>query len=284
MKPFFFGIAARRTGRWLAPLLAALGLAACTAPLAPEGAGAAWHAQLQRWQGTPLLLLGEQHDAPEHQQWEQETVRWLAGRGQLAALVVEMAEAGHDTAGLPRGASPEQVRQALQWQAAGWPWDAYGPVVMAAVHAGVPVAGGNLPHARLRSAMADTGLDAHLPPEPLARQHEALRQGHCGLLPERQIAPMTRAQLARDRQLAQTARDALRPGRTVLLVAGLGHVQRSLAVPTWLPQGLEYKVAIAQAGQAQSAIDTEADYIHQTAPIQERDHCAELRQRMTAPH
>ena len=41
---------------------------------------------------TPLLLLGEQHDAPDHQRLQRQTLRQLADRGQLAAVVLEMAE------------------------------------------------------------------------------------------------------------------------------------------------------------------------------------------------
>ena len=40
--------------------------------------------------------------------------------------------------------------------------------------------------------MADAAWDAHLPAAALARQYDALREGHCGLLPETQIAPMVR--------------------------------------------------------------------------------------------
>ena len=256
----------------LALALALLGAGCATPPPAPD-----WSAHLASQPPTALLLLGEQHDAREHQQWEQATVQWLAGRRQLAAVVIEMAEAGQGTGGLPADATEEQARQALRWSDAAWPWTQYGPVVMAAVRAGVPVHGGNLPRADMRAAMQDTALDAHLPAPALERQHEALRTGHCGLLPEAQVAPMARVQLARDRSLAQTAQQALRPGQTVLLVAGAGHVQRGLGVPTWLPQGLAYKVAIAQTGQAQPAIEREADWIHATPALPPRDHCAELR-------
>ena len=64
---------------------------------------ARWAQRLaQMSQPTPpaLLLLGEQHDAAAHQQWQAQTVQWLAQRQQLAALVLEMAEAGHSTQGL----------------------------------------------------------------------------------------------------------------------------------------------------------------------------------------
>lgn len=228
---------------------------------------------------TQLLLLGEQHDAPAHQEWERDTVQQLAIRQQLAAVVMEMAEAGRSTAGLPATASEAQARTALAWDDAAWPWAKYGPVAMAAVRAGVPVLGGNLPRAQMRQAMQDTRFDTHLPPAALQRQYEALRTGHCGLLPEAQIAPMARIQLARDASLARTAEAALQPGKTVVLVAGLGHVQRSLGVPTWLPPHLEPKVAIAQAGQSLPAIEKEADWIHHTPALPPQDPCAELRKR-----
>lgn len=259
-------------------------LAASVLPLAllcacatPTPLDAAWRDALSAQPPTPLLLLGEQHDAPEHQQWEQATVQWLAQRGQLAALVIEMAEAGTTTEGLPPTASEAEVRGALRWPDGTWPWADYGAVVMAAVRAGAPVLGGNLPRASLASARRDVALEARLPPEALARQHADVREGHCGLLPEGQIPAMARIQLARDQSLAQTAQRALRPGRTVVLAAGHQHVQRSLGVPAWLPQGLDYKVAIAQAGQARPAIEKEADYIQETPALPARDYCAELR-------
>ena len=59
---------------------------------------AAWPERLQQWLPADVLLLGEQHDAPAHQQWERDTVQALAREGRLAAVVLEMAHAGTDTA------------------------------------------------------------------------------------------------------------------------------------------------------------------------------------------
>jgi uncharacterized iron-regulated protein len=97
------------------------------------------------WPAAELLLLGEQHDAAEHQQLSAAVVRRLAAQGRLAAVAMEMAEQGRSTADLSREASEVQVREALGWDERGWPWPAYGPIVMAAVRAGVPVFGANLP-------------------------------------------------------------------------------------------------------------------------------------------
>lgn len=226
---------------------------------------------------SPLILLGEQHDAPEHQALQRELVQALGARGSLAAGVVEMAEAGQDTRALPREAPEPAVQQALAWDDRAWPWSAYGPVVMAAVRAGVPVFGGNLPRTRLREAMADAALDRSLPPAALSAQQTAVREGHCGLLPDAQIAPMTRVQIARDRSLAAVARQALSPGRTVLLIAGNGHVRRDLGVPLHLPSGQAHHVVVARAGA--TGPELPADQVWPTPALPERDHCAELRER-----
>ena len=240
---------------------------------------AAWPERLQQWLPADVLLLGEQHDAPDHQRLQREAVAWLASRGQLAALVMEMAERGRSTQGLPRDASEAQARAALQWDDAAWPWKAYGPVVMAAVGAGVPVLGGNLPRTRMRAAMADATLDQHLPAPALAEQQQAMRDGHCGLLPEPQIAPMARIQIARDASMAQAVQSALQPGKTVVLVAGGGHVLRTVGVPTHWPVSLVSKVALAQTDQAQAAIKNEADWIIDTPALPATDVCAPLREK-----
>lgn len=234
---------------------------------------------------TPLLLLGEQHDAPEHQALQRATVRQLAQHGRLAAVVLEMVEQGRQTTGLPPEASEDRVRDALDWREAtnsgAWAWAVYGPVVMAGVRAGVPVLGGNLPRAQMRPAMADAALDASVPTDTLQRQREAIRDGHCGVLPEAQIAPMTRIQLARDRAMAQTATAALRPGQTVLLIAGNAHVQRDLGVPRHLDPGQPHRVVLSVArvevarGEPGTGVTT--DRLWLTPPRPAQDHCAELK-------
>ena len=213
----------------LHPALASLLLAACAAS-----------APLPDITGVDALLLGEQHDASGQPRLQQRWVDSLAQRGRLGAVTLEMSDRGHSTAGLPPGASEEQVRQALDWNRpnSGWPWARYAPSIMAAVRAGVPVLGANLPRAEQRAAMSDTSLDALLSPAALQEQQDAIRRGHCDMLPEQQVLPMTRIQIARDRAMAQAISAAAAPGKTVVLIAGAGHVEPELGVPRHLPQGL----------------------------------------------
>ncbi len=238
-----------------AALTTALSLAACAS--LPPAVDAALPAD--------ALLLGEQHDAPRHQHLHRETVQALAARGQLAALALEMADQGAGTRGLPAGADEAAVRQALRWNEAAWPWAAYGPAVMAAVRAGVPVLGANLPRGDMRAAMLDASLDQRLPPQALARQREAIRIGHCDLMPAAQLAPMARIQIARDRAMADTVSGAAQAGRTVVLVAGHAHVDAEVGVPLHLPPGLR------------------ARSVTWPAVPPARDYCADLRRQMQGP-
>ena len=228
-------------------------------------------------QPPQVLLLGEQHDAAEHQQWQHDTVAQSAARQQLSAVVLEMADAGHSTHSLPTSASEAEAQTALQWNDKGWPWKHYGPTVMVAVRAGVPVYGGNLPRAQMREVMQQTHWDTHLSPAQWQSQLKAIDEGHCGLLPEAQWAPMARIQLAKDASIARTAQQQVRADKTVILIAGRGHVLRSIGIPTWLPASTTSVVAIGQAGDTVQAAESDRDIVHLTPAVPPKDHCAALR-------
>lgn len=242
---------------------------------------------LERTMPTSLLLLGEQHDAPDHQRLQRELVRQLASRGELGALVLEMAPRGRSTQGLKPDATEAEVQEALNWAQAngGWPWPVYGPVVMTAVRAGVPVLGGNLPRSEMAAAKNNAALDALLERDAFMEQQANIRKGHCDMLPESQIVPMTRVQIARDQAMAQTAVRALRREQTVLLVAGNEHVRRDLGVPRFLPARLAFKVVQSRAQpntlEDPVATTSHADLLWTSPPQPPRDHCAEMKRQMS---
>lgn len=269
--------------------LAALLLAGCATavptPMAPADVPAALQALPAK---RLLLLLGEQHDADAHQALERATVTHLAQQGRLAALVLEMADRGTHTRTLAPSATDAEVLAHLQWHNDGWPWERYGPVVMAAVRAGVPVLGGNQARADMRAAMADATLDASLSPEALARQRENIAQGHCGLLPASQLAPMARIQIARDRAMAQTLLEAAASAtddQVLVLVAGTEHVRRGLGVPAHLPPewATSSQVVVMHSGAPKPDSKAGADHLWLTPTTDPKDHCAGLRQRWGRP-
>ena len=265
------------SSRWIGLALAVLLSACAVSTPEPQAAGTPFARRFAGLLPADAILLGEQHDAAEHHVLEFEAVDTLAGRRQLAALAIEMAEEGNGTAHLGATATEAQVQTALSWNEQAWAWRDYGAAVMAAVRAGVPVVGANLPRARMKDAMADVSLDAQLDEPARKAQQQAVREGHCNLLPETQIVPMTRIQIARDRAMAQAIVKARVPGKTVLLIAGAGHVTKALGVPQHLPNDLSVKAVLLQAGEA-GPNPAEFDATWQTPPTPQKDYCATLRQ------
>lgn len=234
-------------------------------------------AQIDQLLPADAILLGEQHDAPDHQRIHRFVVEALAARQTLAALALEMANEGQSTEKLGPKANEEAVRTALQWGSGAWSWDVYGPVVMAAVRAGIPVVGANLPRTGMRDLMNDAGFDALLPAPALAAQQQRIRQGHCNLLPEAQVAPMARIQIARDIAMARTVAKLVQPGKTVLLLAGSGHVDRSLGVAQHLPAKFSLR-AVLLHGEPIPDVEKHRDQFDQfwaTRPAPKVDHCAQ---------
>lgn len=263
---------------WRSAPLLALCLNACT-PLGMHPS----HTSESRWLATlptqaPLVLLGEQHDADEHQSLERLALLQLASQPGLSAVVVEMADEGVDTQDLPPRANEAQVRERLRWNDTNWPWQRYGPVVMQAVRLGVPVVGANVPRPAMGTIMRDAQWDVRVPTNVLAEHRERMVSSHCGLLPESQVPGMVRIQIARDARMASTAERWLRPGQTVLVVAGAQHVKRDRGIPLFWPASLAQQAHVVwlRAGGSGGAPSGWTDAVWDTPPTPERDHCAEM--------
>ena len=227
------------------------------------------------------LLLGEQHDAADHQQIHQQVIALLAQRNRLGAVALEMADAGATTARLHPSSTEQQVKNALKWSDKSWPWESYGPAVMTAVRAGVLVVGANLPREFMRGSMGDSKLDGQLPGPSLKAQQQLIRVGHCNMLPESQITPMTRIQIAKDIKMAETLKEVAVPGKVVVLLSGSGHTDRLLGVPQHLPASLNVKAILLRAGDAAATDKAEAfDAVWVTPAMPEKDYCADFKAQM----
>ncbi|MES2414115.1 MAG: ChaN family lipoprotein [Pseudomonadota bacterium] len=272
----------------VAPFVLSMALAGCASKPEPPvirpldaGLESSVAARLDPLLPADVLLLGEQHDAAEHQKLGQQVVALLAQRGLLAGLALEMADAGNSTGTLQSSATEQQVRNNLKWNDKGWPWAAYGPAVMTAVRAGVPVVGANLPRAQMAASMADVKLDGQLPGPALKAQQQAIRIGHCNLLPESQITPMTRIQIGKDISMAHTLGQMVLPGKVVVLLSGSGHADKNLGVPQHLKADIKAKAIRLRAGPGGDADKAEAfDAAWQTTALPETDYCAKFKAQM----
>jgi uncharacterized iron-regulated protein len=247
--------------------------------LSPAWGQVDWRSQVLTLPASQVVLLGEQHDASEHQALAKLNLALLVRSNRLAALALEMVDEGLNTRGISSQADEATVRNVLKWNDAGWPWQRYGSIVMLAVRAGVPVVGANLPRSEMGAVMKDSQWDSKVPEAVLKETRKSMITSHCGLLPEAQAPGMARIQIARNDRMAQTVKRLMQRDKTVVLLAGNEHVKKDRGVPLMMSADASARVQVIwmHAGPLLSEDPTVADIVWQTPPVPFKDYCADLK-------
>jgi uncharacterized iron-regulated protein len=204
------------------------------------------------------------------------------------ALAADLGESTDDAAARAR-----RVAEAAGFDFRSWDWVHYGPVVELALRRRLPLVAANLSR-RETSAVARGEAGAVAAPEPSGWSahdrnalEEAIRSGHCGLLPEARIAPMAAAQRARDARMADSVAEARRrTGLPVVLLAGNVHVRNDIGVPRYLadrlPHDRLFSIGLLEEGGA--SMSSGFHRVEYTAPQSRVDPCESLkRPRRPAP-
>jgi uncharacterized iron-regulated protein len=269
------------------------------APIAPQGRD---HAELgvirelatgrtlspqelvERLAVAPRVLVGEQHDNPDHHALQLWLLRELAAQRPQGSLLMEMlnpdqqAKVDAAQAATRAGQPPADPYKALAWQA-NWDWGVYGALVTYALRQPYPLLSANLDRAQIMQIYKQRPVltgKASTTEQVRATLLDDIRESHCGLLPEAQMPAMLAVQQQRDRRMAERLLAAPPPA---VLLAGAFHVRKDLGVPLHLADlgaGEGNAVLIlAEVGKPVTAEN--ADYVWYTAAQPEQDHCATLR-------
>lgn len=226
------------------------------------------------------VLVGEQHDNPDHHALELWLLRALGERRVQGSLLLEMLVPAQQARvdRLKRAAVVEGLPEALGWQQ-GWDWAGYGPIVRFALSQPYPLLAANLDPGEVRAIFAAPVLpgDGHA---AAPQVHQALlgqiRESHCAMLPEAQLPAMLAVQQQRDRRMALSLLAAPAPA---LLIAGSYHARKDVGVPLHLlderATGSTAVLLLAQVGTQVTA--QMADYVWFTPAPAPKDYCAQLR-------
>ncbi|HEX2017941.1 MAG TPA: ChaN family lipoprotein [Aurantimonas sp.] len=267
-------------------------------------------ALLQEAGSARYVLLGEIHDNPDHHRLQADIVADLARAGTAPSVVFEMIPDRFapvlESFGASGAEDLDALADGLEWAERGWPdFSIYRPIFETVVENGLSMAAGNLDEAVVGAisrsgidalAAEDVerlGLNAPLPAAQSEEMAEAIREAHCGLMPERAIAPMGLVQRAGDGAMADALIDAAKQSGSAVLIAGAGHVRNDRAVPAIIAEREPRSKSVSvQMVEVTEAAESQADYgLVQDAPApydftiftpraNVTDHCAELRERM----
>lgn len=240
------------------------------------------------------ILLGEVHD---NSRGHARRLAWLRAlpEGPRRAIVFEQFDLAHQAAitqwrnanRTARGAvAARELAGAGQFSFDQWRYEDYAPVIELALERGWDIRAGNLSGAdAMRIARDPSGAappPAAWPDTGDAALEAAVRDGHCGLLPEARVPAMALAQRSRDAGMAQAMLAARADGaRQVIMLAGNGHVQRHHGVPAHL-RGAQADARVFAVGFLEAGTEGRSgdfDAVQTIAPAERPDPCAQLRER-----
>lgn len=241
--------------------------------------------------GADVLLLGEYHDNPVHHRLRAHWLDALARSGPFV-LAMEQIDTDHQAAldrALGEGRSARDVAAAAKFDADAWGWPLYGPFFEFAVRHKLRIVAINLSRSRANAISRGQPhpMAGAKPSDWSAVDAEALaaeiRRGHCGMLPERAVEPIARAQRARDATMAAAIAKAHADSQLpVVVIAGNGHVRRDRGVPRYLRDSAP-GLGLMTVGLLEApvgTVDGVYDAVVWTAAHEREDPCAEMREHM----
>jgi uncharacterized iron-regulated protein len=250
-------------------------------------------ALLQSLRAADVAILGEKHDNPDHHAIQRRLLAALTDAAVLASVSFEMLDSSQQSALDSLATVPldveEAVRSHLRWDDAGWDWALYGPLVLDAARAGIPLRAANISMDQMREVYAqplEAAIAEALGQAQRDRLHVEIDESHCGMLPQSQFPAMVRVQQARDAAMAASLGGEA--GGLKVLVAGNFHARHDLGVSNYLPQGaaaislgiLEVSADLMEPQQyvAEFVAVPPHDYVWFTPAVSAQDYCSSLRE------
>ena len=275
-------------------------------------------AALIRRHALSYLLLGEVHDAQVQHRMR---LRWLQalsgtlrhtgtpGKALRVILALEQLDAVQQPeldrfqaslseAGRQSPATAKALARAAGFNFEAWDWGLYEPVIQLALSSGWRLVAANLAAAEaMRIARDPKAVVAHAELAWTRHDDQILRaeiqSGHCDALPAQAVAPMTRAQMARDERLAQAMHSALlapsaSAGRpVVILLTGNVHARRDIGAPRHLkalhPGAAMFSVGLLEGDGSEVVRGQAFDQIVWTAVQDREDPCIGFKARLGKP-
>lgn len=206
-------------------------------------------------ENVKIYLLGEVHDNPQSHQLRMDFVRQLIDQGRRPVLVMEQFDRENQLKlekALQDCRDPDCVVSSAGTK--GWQWEFYKPFIQLALENSLVIIAGNLSNQDVRkvafegflSVFDETFIQRYqlnqLPTQLINIQTVAIKDGHCGMLPEAALGPMTRSQIARDVWMAKVIQDT--QSDLLILIAGNGHVRKDAGVYQWLSASMQSQTKV----------------------------------------
>ncbi len=250
---------------------------------------------LERLQNVKIILIGEQHDNPDHHRIEQDLLESLLSTDS-SQTVFEMLKTDQQSAAstLKTEQSLDDIKAALNWDDKGWPWVDYIPLIQSSLSQGANITAGNLDTVQLKriyNGIPNTEFDSLYPSASLVAQQardailDQIYESHCQSMQKASLKPMLEIQMARDAQMAVS----LTRGQKSLsiLIAGGFHTHKEYGVPVHLAYYTQETAKVILLNSVSEGLNspndygnlTKADFMWFTPKPETEDYCSKFKQK-----
>jgi uncharacterized iron-regulated protein len=242
-----------------------------------------------------IWLMGEVHDNPQGHQLRLLLLQQNLLNGWRPSLVLEQLDREQESTvneALKKCANANCFIEQVNLK--NWDWPLYKDLIELALQYQLPIHAGNLSRkeasavmkqgfkASLPATLIDAlQLDTAIPEIILTTQIKAIDEGHCGQMPANYLAPMAKAQIARDVWMAYRLQQALvQNPKGVVLIAGNGHTRKDIGVLQWLAKSQQATTrSFGFLEHPNSQDPTIYDEVITIKPIQRPDMCEQLKKK-----
>lgn len=236
------------------------------------------------------LLLGEQHDHPDHHQLQLWVLQQLAAEQRLGAVAMEMLNTAQQPAldaQLKQGTL--STPQALNWPEKAWPFARYQGQVQLALDQASRLVAADLSDAEKTALRQNTDAVKEHSVAHTDYLAELMVKSHCGMFTTERAKPTARMQIGRDQQMAEQMLANSQADKVNVLIAGAQHARKDVGIPIWLgeqpvvsilmvsvAESTDPKDYLPQAITADTPASAIADLIWFVPALPAVDYCAQL--------
>ena len=185
------------------------------------------------------ILLGEIHDHPDHHTLQAALINSLATSGKKPTVVMEMLSQQVWDDQPKTWRKTDELQELASMLNEGWPWELYVPIMQSIVKHQLKLFAGNVSSDKLhrwsneKSTYNENDLlrDYAYTENNVETLKKDIIDSHCGHANQGLVNFMLRAQMQRDRIMAESL---LGKDLPVVFIAGSGHIRNDYAVPMQL--------------------------------------------------
>jgi uncharacterized iron-regulated protein len=273
-----------------------------------DGKPADFETMLAQARSSRYVLIGENHDNPDHHRIQAQIIAALAVKDRHPAIVFEMIPPSYqerlDSFVQQTAPDDSKLGEILDWEERGWPdWNIYRPIAREAVTNRLPMLAGGVERGVVKRLAAEGpdflpqekrkawGLDQPLEVSARADLLTELEDAHCGVMPKSALGYMIPVQRARDGALASATLEGSAMAGSAVMIAGNGHVRKDRGAPVVLarldPGASMLAIGLYPVRAGKTAFSDYLDgsdqlpfdYVIFTDASEPKDHCADLKAR-----